>query len=83
MLLTVDCRHQGQSVAALVHGFTRYRLGTRIAGVLLNRVSSDRHEAMLREALGERVLGVLRHDETLHMPSRHLGLVQAAGKSAP
>ena len=77
VLLTVDCRHQGQSVAALVHGFTRYRLGLRIAGIILNRVSSDRHEAMLRDVLGERVLGVLRHDDSLQLPSRHLGLVQA------
>ena len=77
VLLTIDARHQGQSIAALVHGFTRYKLGLKIAGVLLNRVSSDRHEAMLRDVLGERVLGALRHDDSLHLPSRHLGLVQA------
>lgn len=77
VLLTVDCRHQGQSIGALVQGFTRYRLGMRIAGVILNRVSTDRHEAMLREVLGERVLGTLRHDDSLQLPSRHLGLVQA------
>ncbi len=77
VLLTVDARHQGQSVAALVHGFTRYKLGMKNAGVILNRVSSDRHEALLRDVLGERVLGVLRHDDSLQLPSRHLGLVQA------
>jgi cobyrinic acid a,c-diamide synthase len=77
VLLTIDCRHQAQSVAALVHGFSRYRLGMRVSGVILNRVSSDRHEAILREALGERVLAVLRQMDSLHLPSRHLGLVQA------
>lgn len=77
VLLTIDARHQAQSVAALVHGFARYRLGTRIAGVILNRVASDRHEAILRAALGERVLGALRQDDSLALPSRHLGLVQA------
>ncbi len=77
VLLTVDSRHQGQSVAALVHGFVRYRLGTRVAGVILNRVGSDRHEAILREVLGERVLGCLRQSDGLELPSRHLGLVQA------
>ena len=77
VLLTIDARHQGQSIAALVHGFTRYKLGLKNAGVILNRVSSDRHEALLREVLGERVLGVLRHDDSLQLPSRHLGLVQA------
>lgn len=77
VLLAIDARHQAQSVAALVHGFTRYRLGMRIGGVVLNRVASDRHEAILRAALGERVIGVLRQDERLVLPSRHLGLVQA------
>ncbi len=77
VLLTVDARHQGQSVAALVHGFTRFKLGLKSAGVILNRVASDRHEAILREVLGERVLGCLRHDDSLELPSRHLGLVQA------
>lgn len=77
VLLTVDARHQGQSIAALVHGFTRYKLGLKSAGVILNRVSSERHEAILRDALGHRVLGVVRHDDSLHLPSRHLGLVQA------
>ncbi len=77
VLLTVDCRHQAQSVAALVHGFNRYRLGLRVAGVILNRVASPRHEAILREALGERVWGVLHQNVALDLPSRHLGLVQA------
>ena len=77
VLLTVDARHQGQSVAALVHGFTRFKLGLKSGGVILNRVASDRHEAILRDALGERVLGVLRQDDSLHLPSRHLGLIQA------
>lgn len=77
VLLTIDARHQGQSIAALVHGFTRYKLGLKNAGVILNRVSSDRHEALLRDVLGERVLGVLRQDDSLQLPSRHLGLVQA------
>ncbi len=77
VLLTVDARHQGQSISALVHGFARYKLGLKSAGVILNRVSSDRHEAILRDALGRRVLGVVRHDDSLALPSRHLGLVQA------
>lgn len=77
VILTVDARHQGQSVAALVHGFARYKLGLKLAGVILNRVASDRHDAMLREAVGKRVIGSLRHDDSLVLPSRHLGLVQA------
>jgi cobyrinic acid a,c-diamide synthase len=52
--------------------------------VILNQVSSDRHEAFLREALlpsGIPVIGALRREATLHTPSRHLGLVPAGERS--
>lgn len=77
VVLTVDARHQSQSVAALVHGFSTYRRNLNVAGVILNRVASDRHEAMLRNALDGQTLGALRHNDSLVLPSRHLGLVQA------
>lgn len=77
VLLTVDCRHQAQSAAALVHGFASYRPEIDFAGVLLNRVASPRHEALLRAALGSQVIGVMMNDAGLAWPSRHLGLVQA------
>ena len=51
MLLVIDCAHQAQSVAALVHGFTTFRKDLHVAGLILNRVKSDRHEALLRDAL--------------------------------
>lgn len=76
VLLTLDCRHQAQSAAALVHGFATYRDGLRLAGVVLNRVASVRHERLLREALGEQVIAALPNDTALAWPSRHLGLVQ-------
>src|SRR5262249_50268015 len=41
----------GRSVAALVAGFAGFAPRTRLAGVILNRVGSDRHEQMLRQAL--------------------------------
>lgn len=77
VLFVVDCRHQAQSAAALVHGFSSFHKDLDIAGVILNRTGSDRHELLLREALGEQVLLVLRNDDSLTWPSRHLGLVQA------
>lgn len=77
VLLVVDARHQSQSVAAVVHGFATYRDKLGLAGVILNRVASDRHEAMLRASLQASLLGCLRHDDSLVLPSRHLGLVQA------
>jgi cobyrinic acid a,c-diamide synthase len=77
VLFTLDCRHQAQSAAALVHGFKTYRQDIHISGIILNRVASDRHEKLLRETLGSQVIAALRNDEALSWPSRHLGLVQA------
>jgi cobyrinic acid a,c-diamide synthase len=77
VIFTLDCRHQTQSAAAVVHGFASYRKDLHLAGVILNRTASERHELLLREALGEKVLLALRNDDTLTWPSRHLGLVQA------
>jgi cobyrinic acid a,c-diamide synthase len=80
VLLVVDCAHQAQSVVALVEGFARHRPDVKIAGLFLNRVKSDRHAELLRSSLlgtGIPLIGQLRQSESLHMPSRHLGLVQA------
>jgi cobyrinic acid a,c-diamide synthase len=84
VVLVVDATGQSRSVAALVSGFAAFDQRIRIGGVLLNRVGSDRHEVLLREALteiGVPVLGALRRDATVETPSRHLGLVPAAERS--
>jgi len=83
VVLVVDASSQSRSVAALVHGFATYDSRVRLAGVVLNRVASDRHEQLLREALeGQtRVLGVLRRDAGVVTPSRHLGLVPVAERA--
>ncbi len=81
VLLVVDAAAQGRSVAALVSGFAAYDPAIRLGGVVLNRVGSDRHEEILRAALagiGVPVLGALRRDAAVSVPSRHLGLVPAA-----
>lgn len=85
VVLVVDCARMSHSVAALVEGYRRFRDDIMIAGVILNRVASDRHEAMLRGALektGAAVFGALRHDPRLALPERHLGLVQAREHTA-
>src|ERR1051326_7621214 len=66
VVLVVDARAMAGSVAALVHGFVSYDPSVRVAGVVLNRVASDSHEAMLREALAGSpvpVVGALRRDD--------------------
>ncbi|MGW1720466.1 cobyrinate a,c-diamide synthase, partial [Streptomyces sp. NPDC002156] len=78
VVLVVDASSQSRSVAALVHGFASWDPEVRVGGVILNKVASDRHEALLREALesaGVPVLGVLRRVAQVDTPSRHLGLV--------
>jgi cobyrinic acid a,c-diamide synthase len=80
VLLVVDASSQSTSVAALVHGFMSYDQDLDVAGVILNRVATDRHEGMLRDALAGLVpvVGVLRRDAQVETPSRHLGLVPVA-----
>ena len=78
VVLVVDASAMSGSVAALVHGFARFDPSIDVAGVILNRVGSDAHAALLREALeplGVPVLGVLGRDDALTWRERHLGLV--------
>lgn len=87
ILLVVDASGHSHSLAALLHGFATYDAHTRIAGVILNRVGSARHEEILRQAchhVGLPVLGAIPRNEALAVPSRHLGLVTAVehGKHA-
>ncbi|MCE0762832.1 cobyrinate a,c-diamide synthase [Pseudonocardia kujensis] len=85
VVLVVDCRGQSRSVAALLHGFRSFDASTRLAGVILNRVGSARHEEVLRAAcdeIGLPVLGVLPRRAELAVPSRHLGLVTAVEHGA-
>ncbi|ORW71082.1 cobyrinate a,c-diamide synthase [Mycobacterium saskatchewanense] len=80
VLLVVDARGQSQSVGALLHGFSTFDAATRIAGVILNRVGSVRHEQVLRRACeqaGVPVLGAIPRTAELELPSRYLGLVTA------
>lgn len=78
IVLVIDAGRQAQSIAALVHGFFNFRPSLNIAGVALNRVASDRHLSLLTRALSDfKILGIMRHNDSHILPSRHLGLVQA------
>lgn len=81
VVLILDVARQAQSVAALAEGFARHAGDVTVAGLILNRVGSARHEEMLRRALdplGLPVIGAVPRLAGLETPSRHLGLVQAA-----
>ena len=81
VLLVLDVSAQAQSAAAVVRGFCSHDPDVRIAGVVLNRIGSDRHRLLVADAiaqLGVPVMGALPRDDTIRLPERHLGLVQAA-----
>lgn len=77
VVLVIDCKAMGESAAAIAKGFKEYDQDVLFSGVILNRIGSANHEAMIRQAL-ERlhipVLGVIHRDERMKSPERHLGL---------
>ena len=80
VILVLDVKGQAQTAAAIAKGICDYDPDITIGGILLNRVGSAAHEALLREAfapLGLPIIGAVRGSDKLQLPSRHLGLVQA------
>ena len=79
VVFVVEASRQAGSLAALVRGFRDHGPpAVQLAGVVLNRVGSERHHALLAEALASievPLLGVLPHHPSLELPSRHLGLL--------
>ena len=80
VVLVLDVSGQAQTAAAQARGMALFRRGVQVAGVILNRVASPRHERLLRagmEEAGLSVLGALPRHKAIALPERHLGLVQA------
>ncbi len=80
VVVVIDVSGQAQTAAAVAHGLATFRRGVRIAGVVLNRVASARHEALVRDGMAEAgitVFGALPKQAGIAVPERHLGLVQA------
>lgn len=80
VVLVLDVGGQAQTAAAVARGLAMFRPDVTVAGVVLNRVASPRHEALVRagmEAAGVRVFGALPREPSITLPERHLGLVQA------
>lgn len=81
VILVLDVSGQSQTAAALAKGFATYDPDVHVAGVILNRLGSERHKRLAGdaiEALGIPVVGAILRDPSLTLPERHLGLVQAA-----
>ena len=78
VLLVLDCSRLSTSVAAIAHGFLSFDPTINFAGLILNRVGSDRHLKLLQDGLKSinlPVLGVLRRHQNITIPDRHLGLI--------
>jgi cobyrinic acid a,c-diamide synthase len=83
VVLVLDVAGMGQGAAAIAVGLAGFRADVHVAGVILNRLGSARHETMLRGAVETvlPVLGALPRRDDLALPSRHLGLVQAGERA--
>ena len=80
VLLVLDCSAQAQTAAAVAAGIARFRAGVRVGGVILNRLSSERHANLVRDGFdgtGLTIVGSVPRRKDIAMPERHLGLVQA------
>ena len=88
VILVLDAKGIARSASALVKGFAEFDPAVNLAGVIFNNVASDNHARILREAVEDdlpsvKVLGCVPHDERLHIPSRHLGLLTADENQRP
>lgn len=85
VILVVDAGAMARSIAAVVHGYATFDPAVQVAGVIANRVGSDRHAEIVADALaplGLPLLGTLRRADDLTTPSRHLGLVPVAERDS-
>jgi len=78
VILVIDVRSAAESVAAVVHGFATLDPQLTLAGVVCNRIGSDKHRTMVAEAIQAHsnvpIIGFLPRREEVSIPSRHLGL---------
>lgn len=80
VLLVLDVSGQSQSAAAVARGFATHDAAVQVAGVILNKVGSERHRVLVTDALqasGLPIIGAIPREADLALPERHLGLVQA------
>src|SRR5688572_17988635 len=81
VLLVIDGSAMARSAAAMVSGYAKFDPGLRVTGVLFNRVGSEGHYELLKEAVEHEtdvmVVGYLWPDPALTISDRHLGLVTA------
>lgn len=78
IMLVIDCSRLSGSVAAIAHGYCSFDSKIKIGGLILNRVGSERHLSLLKNSLAPLqipIIGVLRRQDNITIPDRHLGLI--------
>jgi cobyrinic acid a,c-diamide synthase len=78
IILVIDCSRLSGSVAAIAHGYCSFDSRIKIGGLILNRVGSERHLSLLKNSLAPLqipIIGVLRRQDNITIPDRHLGLI--------
>ncbi|MBR8827104.1 MAG: cobyrinate a,c-diamide synthase [Gomphosphaeria aponina SAG 52.96 = DSM 107014] len=78
VVLVIDASKLSGSIAAIAAGYSSLDPRVKIAGIVINKVGSDRHEELLIDALETLkmpVLGIIRRQDKITIPERHLGLV--------
>lgn len=86
VILVVDVSRVGQSAAAIAFGFKKFRPSLNLAGVILNKVGSEKHLALLRKSFAGAeidVLGALPRQEELSVPEMYLGLQPVTTVAGP
>ncbi|MEL6459752.1 MAG: cobyrinate a,c-diamide synthase, partial [Cyanobacteria bacterium J06621_15] len=81
VLLVIDCSRLSGSAAAIIHGYSSFDKDIQIAGIILNRVGSNRHLSLLKsslEPLQIPIFGILHRQDNIAIPDRHLGLIPTA-----
>jgi len=81
VILVVNCKGLYQSVAAIIKGFTTFKEGAKVRGVILNYVSSKDHflflQSIIEKECGIKCIGYIPNNKDFSLESRHLGLIQA------
>ena len=79
VLGVIDARAMAQTFAAVTFGLAKFRENLPFAGVIANRVNTDRHVELISTCLPEefRFYGRIPKDDVITLPARHLGLVLA------
>lgn len=84
VILIINCHSMAQSAAALVLGYQNFDPQVQIAGVILNKIGSEGHFALVKESIEEHtkipVVGYISRDEELVLPERYMGLVPVTEK---